>query len=173
MKNTRPRLDPVLEGQTAPLGLGDLDHKHHSLGNVRRRRRDACAGPRPRASDDDDDDARRDADERLPERSGSRSCCLRERHDFALIPSPLPPYPLQNQQQPLAITQAEFARRKQQLMRRAMELAVLCNAQVGLVMFDDAGQLTQFSTSEMDGLMEQYARAVADPHERYNPMDVS
>ena len=57
-------------------------------------------------------------------------------------------------------------------MRRAMELAVLCNAQVGLVLFDGAGARTQFSTAEMEAVMEQYARGVVEPHERYTPMDV-
>jgi hypothetical protein len=58
-------------------------------------------------------------------------------------------------------------------MRKAMELAVLCNAQVGLIMFDDKGKLTQFSSGEMDELLERYGQAVAEPHERFNSQDVS
>lgn len=58
-------------------------------------------------------------------------------------------------------------------MRKAMELAVMCNAQVALVMFDDKGKLSQFSTNDMDIILEQYGKAVLEPHERYTPHDVS
>ena len=40
-------------------------------------------------------------------------------------------------------TQATYEKRKRSLMRKAMELAVMCNSQVALVMFDDKGRLTQ------------------------------
>lgn len=41
------------------------------------------------------------------------------------------------------------------------------------MLFDDKGKLTQFSTGEMDGLLEQYGAAVLEPHERYTSTDVS
>lgn len=69
--------------------------------------------------------------------------------------------------------QAAYARGKLRLMRKATELAVQCNAQVALVMFDAGGRLTQFSTSDMDQLLEHYGAAVLEPHERYTPQDVS
>ncbi|KAI8463664.1 MAG: hypothetical protein J3K34DRAFT_526819 [Monoraphidium minutum] len=65
-----------------------------------------------------------------------------------------------------------YAKGKLRLMRKAMELAVQCNAQVALVMFDDAGRLAQFSTSDMDQLLESYGKAVLNPHERYTPHDL-
>jgi hypothetical protein len=72
----------------------------------------------------------------------------------------------------LPASQVAFAKKKAALMRRATELAVLCNAQVALVMFDDKGKLTQFSTAEMDAILEQYGQAVLELHERYTPHDV-
>jgi len=69
--------------------------------------------------------------------------------------------------------QAQFIKRKHQLMRKAMELAVLCNAQVGIVIFDDKNKVTQFSTTDMDMILENYGNAVMEPHERYSPQDVS
>jgi hypothetical protein len=57
-------------------------------------------------------------------------------------------------------------------MRRAHELAAQCNAHAAIVLFDDKGRLTQFSTGDMDALLEQYGAAVAEPHERYTPQDV-
>jgi hypothetical protein len=68
--------------------------------------------------------------------------------------------------------QETYEKRKRSLMRKAMELAVMCNSQVALVMFDDKGRLTQFSTAEMDAVLEQYGKAVLEPHERYTPHDV-
>ncbi|KAI8474993.1 MAG: hypothetical protein J3K34DRAFT_456447 [Monoraphidium minutum] len=68
--------------------------------------------------------------------------------------------------------QETYERRKRSLMRKAMELAVMCNSQVAIVMFDDKGGLTQFSTNPMDTVLEQYGAAVLKPHERYTPHDV-
>lgn len=68
--------------------------------------------------------------------------------------------------------QAAFTKRKLSLMRKAMELGVLCNAQVGLVLFDDKGRLYQFSSNDMDQILEQYGQAVLEPHERYTPHDL-
>ena len=68
--------------------------------------------------------------------------------------------------------QATLAKGKLRLMRKATELAVQCNAQVALVMFDASGRLTQFSTSAMDQVLEHYGQAVVEPHERYTPHDV-
>ncbi|KIZ02036.1 MADS-box transcription factor 55 [Monoraphidium neglectum] len=70
------------------------------------------------------------------------------------------------------LRQETYEKRKRSLMRKAMELAVMCNSQVALVMFDDKGRLTQFSTAEMDAVLEQYGKAVLEPHERYTPHDM-
>ncbi|KAG2439048.1 hypothetical protein HYH02_006576 [Chlamydomonas schloesseri] len=70
--------------------------------------------------------------------------------------------------------QEVFHRHKQALFRRAMELSVLCDCDVGLIVFapgssgpGTGGQrLYQFSSIEMDDLLERYAGAVNEPHER-------
>ncbi|EFJ40888.1 MADS box protein, partial [Volvox carteri f. nagariensis] len=67
-----------------------------------------------------------------------------------------------------------FARRKQGLVKKAMELSVLCDCEVGLIIFGrgesgpgGGGQrLYQYSSINMDELLERYAAAVAEPHER-------
>jgi hypothetical protein len=57
------------------------------------------------------------------------------------------------------------------LQRRCDVCAPACG-RTTQVMFDGAGKLTQFSTSDMDAILEQYGQAVLEPHERYTPHDV-
>lgn len=67
-----------------------------------------------------------------------------------------------------------FAKRKQSLIKKAMELSVLCDCDVGLIIFSPessgpgmgAQRLYQYSSISMDELLERYAAAVAEPHER-------
>ncbi|GFR46186.1 hypothetical protein Agub_g7715 [Astrephomene gubernaculifera] len=85
-----------------------------------------------------------------------------------------------------ASRQAMFARRKQGLMRKAMELSVLCDCDVALIIFGPGSgsgsggpgaggapqqpppppPLYQYSSVGMDELLERYAAAVSEPHER-------
>ncbi|KXZ41944.1 hypothetical protein GPECTOR_238g562 [Gonium pectorale] len=78
-----------------------------------------------------------------------------------------------------------FARRKASLVKKAMELSVLCDCDVGLIIFGPGSastqqggpggpgsgpgagpRLYQFSSVAMDELLERYAAMVAEPHER-------
>ncbi|PNH10997.1 Myocyte-specific enhancer factor 2B [Tetrabaena socialis] len=68
---------------------------------------------------------------------------------------------------------AMFARRKQGLLKKAMELSVLCDCDVALIVFGPGSgsgpggqRLYQYSSIEMDELLERYASAVLEPHER-------
>lgn len=71
-----------------------------------------------------------------------------------------------------AAVQATFAKRKQGLMRRAMELSVLCDCEVGLIVFSPGGQLFQYSSVDMDVLLDRYSTACPEPHERRDNEEV-
>jgi len=43
--------------------------------------------------------------------------------------------------------QVTFAKRRNGLLKKAYELSILCDAEVGLVLFSHAGRLYQFSSS--------------------------
>ena len=54
-----------------------------------------------------------------------------------------------------------------------MKLSVLCDCNVALIIFSSEGKLVQYSsTEEMDKLLERYAEACQQPHERHTDQDV-
>lgn len=56
-------------------------------------------------------------------------------------------------------------------MKKAYELAVLCNCEVGLLVFTQNGKLFQFSSSDMDQLLLRYTE-FSEPHECRTTADV-
>jgi hypothetical protein len=60
------------------------------------------------------------------------------------------------------------------LMKKAMELSVLCDCDIGLIVFESKpnGRLFQYSSTDMVGLLERYNKAVQEPHERRDNEDV-
>lgn len=68
---------------------------------------------------------------------------------------------------------AAFATRKKVLLKKAMELSVLSDCEVALIVFGPDGKLVQYSSGgDMDKLLEDYAAACQQPHERYNNAEV-
>lgn len=85
-------------------------------------------------------------------------------------------YPASTQQQTMALLvffQVAFIRRKNVLMRKAMELSVLCECDVSLILFTSSGTLHQYSSGPMEELLERYSRACQQPHEWRCNDDVS
>ncbi|KAL7749137.1 hypothetical protein RI367_005542 [Sorochytrium milnesiophthora] len=60
--------------------------------------------------------------------------------------------------------QVTFVKRKHGLMKKAYELATLCNCEVGIVIFSAAGKMFQFSSSDLDVLLVRYTE-YTEPHE--------
>ena len=72
----------------------------------------------------------------------------------------------------LCCLQATFHRRKNGLMRRAMELSVLCGCDIAMFLFAPDDKLSQYTSSEMEGLLDRYSRTCQQPHETRNNQDV-
>ena len=58
-------------------------------------------------------------------------------------------------------------------MRRAMELSVLCGCDIAMFLFGPDDKLAQYTSSEMEGLLDRYSRTCQQPHETRNNQDVS
>ncbi|XP_056863233.1 MADS-box protein AGL71-like [Raphanus sativus] len=52
--------------------------------------------------------------------------------------------------------QVTFSKRRKGLLKKAHELSVLCDAQVGAIVFSQKGRLYEFASSDMQKMMERY-----------------
>jgi MADS-box transcription factor len=52
--------------------------------------------------------------------------------------------------------QVTFSKRRSGLFKKAKELAILCDAQVGVLVFSSTGRLYDYSNSSMRSVIERY-----------------
>ncbi|XP_019223418.1 PREDICTED: MADS-box transcription factor 23-like isoform X2 [Nicotiana attenuata] len=55
--------------------------------------------------------------------------------------------------------QVTFSKRRQGLMKKAKELAILCDAEVGVLVFSNTGKLYEFASSSMENILSRYNKA--------------
>ncbi|CAL9201114.1 unnamed protein product [Musa hybrid cultivar] len=55
--------------------------------------------------------------------------------------------------------QVTFSKRRNGLMKKAKELAILCDAEVGLVVFSSTGRLYDYASTSMKSVIERYKKA--------------
>nr|CAD1825237.1 unnamed protein product [Ananas comosus var. bracteatus] len=61
--------------------------------------------------------------------------------------------------------QVTFSKRRNGLFKKAKELAILCDAEVGLIIFSSTGRLYDFaSTCSMKSVIERYNKAKEEHH---------
>ncbi|KAG0456738.1 hypothetical protein HPP92_024526 [Vanilla planifolia] len=58
--------------------------------------------------------------------------------------------------------QVTFSKRRNGLVKKARELAILCDAEVGLIIFSSTGRLYDFSSSSMKSVIDRYNKAKED-----------
>ncbi|KAL1369052.1 MADS-box protein SOC1 isoform X1 [Arachis hypogaea] len=58
--------------------------------------------------------------------------------------------------------QVTFSKRRNGLLKKAFELSVLCDAQVGLIIFSPRGKLYEFASSSMQEIIERYRKHTKD-----------
>ncbi|XP_077248132.1 MADS-box protein SOC1-like isoform X2 [Tasmannia lanceolata] len=58
--------------------------------------------------------------------------------------------------------QVTFSKRRNGLLKKAFELSVLCDAEVGLIVFSPRGKLYEFANSNMQKTLERYQRYTKD-----------
>jgi MADS-box transcription enhancer factor 2B len=57
-------------------------------------------------------------------------------------------------------------------MKKAYELSVLCDCEVALIIFNHAGKLFQYSSSDMDQVIFRYTEYASQPHETRTNTDI-
>lgn len=59
--------------------------------------------------------------------------------------------------------QVTFSKRRGGLLKKAHELSVLCDAEVGLIIFSSTGKLFEFASSSMKKIIERYMKYTEKP----------
>ena len=54
-----------------------------------------------------------------------------------------------------------------------MELSVLCDCDIAMFLFAPDDRLAQYTSSDMEGLLDRYSRTCQQPHETRTNQDVS
>ncbi|URE04018.1 MADS-box transcription factor [Musa troglodytarum] len=65
--------------------------------------------------------------------------------------------------------QVTFSKRRKGLLKKAKELAILCDAEVGVVVFSATGRVYDYASTSMKSVMERYTRAKGEHHLVTNP----
>ncbi|XP_054779183.1 agamous-like MADS-box protein AGL21 isoform X2 [Prosopis cineraria] len=65
--------------------------------------------------------------------------------------------------------QVTFSKRRNGLLKKARELSILCDAQVGVIVFSSTGKLYEYGSSSMKSTIERYNKVKLEHHHHMNP----
>ncbi|EOY09182.1 hypothetical protein QUC31_010610 [Theobroma cacao] len=78
--------------------------------------------------------------------------------------------------------QVTFSKRRNGLLKKARELSILCDAEVGVIVFSSTGKVYQWSSTSMEHILLRYSRGTtedpsqehpSDEHKNLQPIDVN
>ncbi|XP_030923996.1 MADS-box transcription factor 23-like [Quercus lobata] len=65
--------------------------------------------------------------------------------------------------------QVTFSKRRKGLIKKAKELAILCDAEVGLAIFSSTAKLYEFASTSMNSVLERYNKSKGEYQQPQNP----
>ncbi|KAH1084347.1 hypothetical protein J1N35_024108 [Gossypium stocksii] len=67
--------------------------------------------------------------------------------------------------------QVTFSKRRNGLLKKAKELSILCDAEVGVIIFSSTGKVYQWSSTSMEHTLSRYNKGMEEDHSHKHPSE--